>query len=63
MIRVSVELDDQLQPLGCSYEVLGAEGPTSLWCQPVGPFDTPAEAFETALEDARSYIGAQATLF
>lgn len=62
-VRVCVDLDEAGNVIGASYEALDTEGTTALWTTTVAPFDTPAEAFESALEEARSHIGWQRLLF
>jgi hypothetical protein len=63
MLRVHVTMDDHGNVLQCGYDHEDHDGPTSIWTTTYGPFDTPTECFESALADARRYIGVQASLF
>lgn len=61
--RVCVDLDRAGNVCGASYETMDADGPTAIWTTSVAPFDTPTEAFESALDELRSHMGVQHSLF
>lgn len=63
MVRVSVTIADNGNVEQCGYEVFDTDGWQTLWTTTYAPFDTPTECFESALADARGYVGEQASLF
>lgn len=63
-LRVCVDLDQQGQPCGWSWEHRTEAGPLRVHVGPwPGPFDTPAEAFADACRSALDSVGFQMPLF
>lgn len=62
--RLCIDLDRAGNVAGTSYEV-HADGTTTtiVVLPPPGPFDTPAEALESALSRFRQDVGEQASIF
>jgi len=61
--RLCVDVDHQGNVRGISVEVHGSDGPTTIWTDPVGPFDDVHLALESALLWLGEYVGTQVTLF
>lgn len=64
-IRLSIDLDPALNPIGSSYEVHDADGrPVTLVVPPVnGPFDSVGDVLRDLLDDVVSRYGVPLSLF
>lgn len=62
-VRICVDVDQQGQVAGSSYELHDQDGLVTFVTDSVSPFDTPEEAFADLLAAHRQQFGWQPALF